>query len=126
MLSILPPTLFATFSTAVRRPEPPSLSRPFVPSAVYEAAIMNLGMFDSPFAHAVRPSRGFVSGRPLGDEGCGPPQGPRRPCPAAEAGGMIQPCRSLLPRGRDRLACALVRQRIGASCRTHSPRMPPD
>src|SRR2546421_4063666 len=58
MLSILPPALFASFSMAVRRPEPPSLSRPLVPSAVYDPTIMNLGMFRSPFEHAVRPSRG--------------------------------------------------------------------
>src|SRR5438067_447489 len=63
MLSTLPPALFASFSIAVRRPEPPSLSRPLVPSAVYDPTIMNLGIFRSPFEHAVRPSRGFVDQR---------------------------------------------------------------
>src|SRR5437667_9469915 len=67
MLSILPPTLFASFSMAVRRPEPPSLSRPLVPSAVYDPTIMNLGMFDplSSTRYALRAGLS-ISVRPLG------------------------------------------------------------
>src|SRR5439155_23708837 len=67
MLSTLPPALFASFSIAVRRPEPPSLSRPLVPSAVYDPSIMNLGMFDplSSTRYALRAGLS-ISVRPLG------------------------------------------------------------